>query len=630
MARGETSAVLRDVHTLFDLGTLAGLSDRQLLDRFAGRADANAQAAFAGLVARHGPMVLGVCRRALNDPNDVNDAFQATFLVLVRKAKTVRVEGSLGRWLYGVSRRVSARAKAATARRSAREVVGVELVTAPDLDPAHRELGIVLDEEIGRLPERFRSAVVLCDMGGLSYDEAAEHLGCAVGTLKSRLSRAREKLRSRLTRRGFAPSAIAAGLGSKRSLARVPEALAAAASCSAWPAGEVSAAVEGLAREVLRAMFIGKLKMTAMAAVTVASLTASVGVFAWQEVSPAVPRERQVEPAAKEAQLEVKKDADKPAPPMASGRGILRPFTDRAWWALFSPDGKSLVAGTNTSGGIRAYELATHKEIGLLDGEPKTKYGCAAFSPDGKFLATSGGSKVLIWDFADRRLLTSFEAHPGGTRSLAFSPDSRTLASGGDDRTAKLWEAGTWARRSTTIAEVEPVFVVAFSPDGRVLAVATGEFREARAQRVTLYDYDVSGAVKKRVGLDAGRRGPVWTLAFSPDGRTLASAAFEPQIKLWDSFTGRELATLRPEGGITTGGNWARGLAFTADSKTLAAGQSDGTITLWDVASGRQTQVLPGHEDHLFTVAVSPDGKTLAGASKDGSVGLWDLVNDQR
>ena len=106
--REKCLAVLRDVRTLFDLGTLAGLSDRQLLERFAGRADATAQAAFAGLVARHGPMVLGVCRRALNDPNDVNDAFQATFLVLVRKADSVRVEGSLGRWLYGVSRRVSA------------------------------------------------------------------------------------------------------------------------------------------------------------------------------------------------------------------------------------------------------------------------------------------------------------------------------------------------------------------------------------------------------------------------------------------------------------------------------------------------------------------------------------------
>src|SRR4051794_3256985 len=172
------SAILRDVHTLFDLGTLAGLSDRQLLERFAGRADAAAEAAFAGLVARHGPMVLGVCRRALHDPNDVNDAFQATFLVLVRKARTVRVEGSLGRWLYGVSRRVSARAKATAAGRSAREVVGVDWVTAPDLDPARRELGVVMDEEIGRLPERFRTPVILCDLDGLSYDEAAEQLGC--------------------------------------------------------------------------------------------------------------------------------------------------------------------------------------------------------------------------------------------------------------------------------------------------------------------------------------------------------------------------------------------------------------------------------------------------------------------
>src|SRR3954453_3193244 len=113
------SAVLRDVHTLFDLGILAGLSDRQLLERFAGRADAASEAAFAGLVARHGPMVLGVCRRALNDPNDVEDAFQATFLILVRKAGAGGVEDSLGRWLYGVSRRVSGRAKAAAASRSA-------------------------------------------------------------------------------------------------------------------------------------------------------------------------------------------------------------------------------------------------------------------------------------------------------------------------------------------------------------------------------------------------------------------------------------------------------------------------------------------------------------------------------
>src|SRR5271163_4369483 len=161
MANGESTAVLRDIHTLFRVGTSNGLTDAQLLDRFRARSDLNSsEAAFAGLMARHGPMVLGVCRRALRNPDDVADAFQATFLVLVRKAQTVRVEDSLGRWLYGVSRRVSARAKAASAGRSAREVVGVESVTAPDPDPARRELGVVLDEEIARLPERFRAAVV--------------------------------------------------------------------------------------------------------------------------------------------------------------------------------------------------------------------------------------------------------------------------------------------------------------------------------------------------------------------------------------------------------------------------------------------------------------------------------------
>ena len=123
MAKGESPAVLRDIHTLFHVGTSNGLTDAQLLDRFRVRSDRNSsEAAFAGLMARHGPMVLGVCRRALRNPDDVADAFQATFLILVRKADTVRVEDSLGRWLYGVSRRVSVRAKLAAARRSAREV----------------------------------------------------------------------------------------------------------------------------------------------------------------------------------------------------------------------------------------------------------------------------------------------------------------------------------------------------------------------------------------------------------------------------------------------------------------------------------------------------------------------------
>ena len=135
------------------------------MGKFRARSDLNAsEAAFAGLMARHGPMVLGVCRRALRNPDDVADAFQATFLILVRKADTVRVEDSLGRWLYGVSRRVSVRAK----RRSSTQVEPAgprnRVRGAPGRGYAlQNELRDVLDKEIGRLPEKFRSAVVLCE-----------------------------------------------------------------------------------------------------------------------------------------------------------------------------------------------------------------------------------------------------------------------------------------------------------------------------------------------------------------------------------------------------------------------------------------------------------------------------------
>jgi hypothetical protein len=157
MAKGESPAVLRDIHTLFHVGTSNGLTDAQLLDRFRARSDRNSsEAAFAGLMAHHGPMVLGVCRRALRNPDDVADAFQATFLILVRKADTVRVEDSLGRWLYGVSRRVSVRAKLAAARRSVRDVREIEFASALAADADVDELRDVLDQEIGRLPGHSR------------------------------------------------------------------------------------------------------------------------------------------------------------------------------------------------------------------------------------------------------------------------------------------------------------------------------------------------------------------------------------------------------------------------------------------------------------------------------------------
>ncbi len=299
MARGESPAVLRNIYTLFHVGTTNGVTDAQLLDRFKARSDLDSsEAAFAALLDRHGPMVLGVCRRALRNPDDVADAFQATFLILVRKANSVRVDDSLGRWLYGVSRRVAARAKLAAARRSGPQVREIELAAAPARDANLDELRDVLDEEIGRLPEEFRSAVVLCELEGLGHGEAARELGCAVGTVKSRLSRAREKLRTRLIRRGVAPTACASYVESAS--AAVPsefiEATVKAAIENAN--GVVSPAVAWLIQGVLRTMFLNKLSMIAITVVASLALATTARVLARQAATPAAqdrPAEQRVE-----------------------------------------------------------------------------------------------------------------------------------------------------------------------------------------------------------------------------------------------------------------------------------------------------------------------------------------------
>ena len=205
MKSRQNEAILGHVRQLFGAGTLVGMAEGQLLERFSSRRD---EAAFELIVARHGPMVLGVCRRVLSDPHDVEDAFQATFLVLVRKAHSLRRRDLLGNWLYGVAHRVAVRARANAARRRTRERSGAEAAAGkPPRDGDWRDLRPVLDEEIARLPEKYRAPVVLCFLEGQTHEEAARQLRWPLGTVKSRLARARARLQGRLTRRGLAPSA---------------------------------------------------------------------------------------------------------------------------------------------------------------------------------------------------------------------------------------------------------------------------------------------------------------------------------------------------------------------------------------------------------------------------------------
>ncbi len=208
MTPGASKIAARDLGTLFRLGTIGGLTDAQLLDRFLAQPGEEAEVAFAAVVERHGPMVLRVCRRILSDPHDAEDAFQVTFLVLARKARSIARRGLLANWLHGVAVRTAKEVRKNAARRRHREEkMKARLRVDRPADDRDDELRAALDEELSRLPDSFRAAVVLCDLEGKSHQEAACLIGVPVGTVSSRLVRARSLLRDRLTRRGLDPTA---------------------------------------------------------------------------------------------------------------------------------------------------------------------------------------------------------------------------------------------------------------------------------------------------------------------------------------------------------------------------------------------------------------------------------------
>ncbi len=276
MTPATLSEVLRRLRGLADAQGVRELSDGELLERFTARRD---EAAFAALMQRHGPMVWGVCLRVLHDAHRAEDAFQATFLVLVRKAGSVRKRGSVGSWLYGVAYRaaVKARARAAAARAQERRFTEM-----PRPDPVDEltwlELRAVLDEELSRLPEKYRAPVVLCYLEGQTHDQAARQLGCPRTSLSSRLSRARALLHERLARRGLALSAglLATLLAREAAEASVPAAVMLSA-LRAAAGGAASPQAVTLAQGVLKTMTATKV-IVVLTLVLAVSAVAALGL----------------------------------------------------------------------------------------------------------------------------------------------------------------------------------------------------------------------------------------------------------------------------------------------------------------------------------------------------------------
>jgi RNA polymerase sigma factor (sigma-70 family) len=292
MASGQLPNVVGFLRSLTEQGPLADLSDGQLLDRFLDGAD---ELAFATLLRRHGPLVLSICRRVLPLAADAEDAFQATFLIFIRKARGIAKRTSVACWLHGVAHRVAVRAKKDAARRRARERQA-QRQSPPDAfrEVVLQDLRALLDEEVLKLPEAYRVPFVLCYLQGRTNEECARLLGCPTGTVQSRLARAREILRGRLARRGLTLSAglVTGMLAGGAQATVVPgalvrtalrAALAAASDPNAYVA-VVSSPVATLTQGVLKTMFLTRLAIVTalLLVVAAAGLTMTVGPFCAQ------------------------------------------------------------------------------------------------------------------------------------------------------------------------------------------------------------------------------------------------------------------------------------------------------------------------------------------------------------
>jgi RNA polymerase sigma factor (sigma-70 family) len=650
MAQAQLHSLVRHLHRLSG-GVEADPSDRQLLERFLRSRD---ESAFTALVRRHGGLVLGVCWRVLHHSADVEDAFQATFLVLARKAASIPWRESIGGWLHETAYRVACKARG---ERSLRQIHLARIQTmsrthGPSETTLH-DASALLDEEIRGLPETCRAPLLLCYLEGQTRDQAARRLGWSLRTLGRRLARGLDLLRARLARRGLSLSvALLTAALSQSAAGAVPEALASAA--FRGPAA-VPPSVAALAESITRGMSTLKLKAAVSLVLALALLLAGVAGIGPGQQKPAEP----AEPQAKGPTPKVDRLGD-PLPQGAvarlgtvrlrhgynvagvafspdrkllasagqdnsvclwqvpSGKLVRRLVahtgigSDHAWvyTVAFSPDGKRLAAGTgNGASALIVWDTKSGKEIYRIS--EKQRGINLAWSPDGKRIATADVQGPIFLYAADTGgKIRELKGHGEWVECVAFSADGKLLASGCRDRTARLWDPAT-GKELRRLRHGNSVTSLAFSPNAGMLVTGTWD------GQITVWDLP---AGKESHHWSGHSRAAVSCLAFLGDGKTLASGSWDRSIRLWDVANGKQLRILKGHKGPVPG------LAISSDDKLLASGSWDRTVRLWDLVTGKEITTHSGHQQGIWSVAFAPDGKTLATGSDDDSVRLWDVT----
>ncbi len=502
---GKTSRLF--LKTLFEDGVPAGLTDGQLLERFAtGRGEA-AELAFAILVERHGPMVLRAARGILHDDHEAMDAFQATFLILVRKGRSLWVRDSLGPWLHRVACRAAGLARAEASRRRALERGLAELTLHRAVDDDRDSLVAAVHEELDRLPDRYRVPIVLCDLEGRTCDEAARHLGCPIGTIASRLSRGRERLRGRLARRGLAPaigtlvailSTESRGAGMPAALVKSTTQLGLGKAVANLGAGAFSTAAAKLAEEVSRSLLM--VKLISIGAVSVAAIAVSV-TTAWA-LRPGVGA--QVPPV--------------PGQVAPKGTSVPEPLDDFRF--MNDPDRK---------------KDWLYAELGAM--RPLIQRGRAEAFQSREAIRYKDGTAKL-WSGAQKEPVAILR-HKGPIRELTFFEESNLLITLSDE-SVKVWVALTGEPRKELEHQTISPMWLSFAPNARRFVTIDSDHKV-----VTVWDAVTLAAVATLHTADGDP--VVESAGLSEDGMTVVMFRFRlgPSAELWDVASGRPFAALR-------------------------------------------------------------------------------------
>jgi RNA polymerase sigma factor (sigma-70 family) len=619
------------------------------------------ESAFAALVARHGPMVLGVARRVLGDVQHAEDVFQATFLVLARHADKLRRPESLPGYLHGVALRLAKKSRGAARHRL--PPISLENCEPVSAQPhpldvlSGRDLLALIDEEVSRLPEVYRLPVLLCVVQGRPVEEAARMLGWGVGSVRGRLARGRERLRQRLARRGLALSVGAVGLLAPAAL---PERLLAQVVRNLSDAPSAIDVLASTATAPLRRRLIGL-------GVLLAVIGLGVGLpLLRAPAEPQPPADKPAEPERAKEEPRRDRHGDLLPPGAVARLGTLRfRVQDEVGSVALSPDGKTLAVSSGRT--LFFLDAASGKRINrhVMDsnGHPEDRL---AFSPDGKRLVSRGAIQdgkrykgvVRVSQWAGEAKPTAHDAEHAVW--VGWSPAGEPLAVCLESDGLRLQELGTgrsqrFACKDLRKPELSRYVYCACAPAGNVLAVADEQ------GTVHLWDTD-TGRERPTV---QPRGNSLFSLALTSDGRTLATLTRE-SIQLWDATTGKEALTLAtdqkyltaitfsPDGktlatlgggevrfwDVTTGRERGRtkewydfvpSLAFSSDGKTLLTAERHGaTVHLWDVATGKEHSQPSGHRSRPHGTAFAPDGRRVAtGGGLDGSIHVWDLTTGE-